>query len=147
MLVDNQTHIESIIDPGSQIIAMSDAVCHDLGLHYDPRIQLNMQSANGTVDKSLGLAWNIPCRVGDITLYLQIHVICNPAYNILMGRPFDVLTKSIVRNYTNEDQTITIHDPNSGEVTTIPTLPEVVTSTNSNQTKKHKIFMLPQGID
>jgi len=36
MLVDNQTHIESIINPGSQIIAMSDAVCHDLGLHYDP---------------------------------------------------------------------------------------------------------------
>jgi len=85
MLVDNQTHIESIIDPGSQIITMSDAVCHNLELLYDPRIQLNMQSANGTVDKSLGLARNIPCRIGDITLYLQIHVIHNPAYDILMG--------------------------------------------------------------
>ena len=82
-----------------------------------------MQSANGTVDKSLGLARNIPCRIGDITLYLQIHVIRDPAYDILMGRPFDVLTESIVRNYANEDQTITICDPNSGEVTTIPTLP------------------------
>jgi len=85
MLVNNQTHIESIIDPGSQIIALSDAVCHDLGLHYNPRIQLNMQSANGIIDKSVGLAHNIPCHFGDITLYLQIHVICNPAYNILMG--------------------------------------------------------------
>ena len=82
-----------------------------------------MQSANGTVDKSLGLARNIPCHVGDITLYLQIHVICNPAYNILMGRPFNVLTESIVHNYANEDQTITIRDPNSGEITTILTLP------------------------
>jgi len=90
MLVNNQTHVESIINPGSQIIAMSDAVCHDLGLHYDPQIQLNMQSMNGTVNKSLGLARNIPCCVGDITLYLQIHI---------------------------------IHDPNLGEVTTIPTLP------------------------
>jgi len=109
MLIDNQTHVESIIDPGSQIIAMSDAVCHDLGLHYDPQIQLNMQSANGTVDKLLGLARNIPCRVGDITLYLQIPVIRDPAYDILMGRPFDVLTKSIVHNYTNEDQNY--HNP------------------------------------
>jgi len=102
---------------------MSDTICHNLGLHYDPQIQLNMQSANGTVNKSLGLARNMPCHVGDITLYLQIHVIHDPAYNILMGQPFDVLTKSIVCNYANEDQTITICNPNSGEVTTIPTLP------------------------
>jgi len=85
MLVDNQTHVESIIDPGLQIITMSDAVCHNLGLHYNPHIQLNMQSANGIIDKSLGLACNIPCCVGDITLYLQIHAIHDPAYNILMG--------------------------------------------------------------
>jgi len=123
MLVNNQTHVESIIDPGSQIIAMSDTICHDLGLHYDPQIQLNMQSVNGTVDKSLGLARNTPCCIGDITLYLQIHVIHDPAYNILMGRPFNILTKRIVCNYANEDQTITIRDPNLGEVTTIPTLP------------------------
>jgi len=123
MLINNQTHVESIINPGLQIIAMSDAICHDLGLHYDPQIQLNMQSTNGTVDKSLGLARHIPCRIGNITLYLQIHVICNPAYNILMGQPFDVLTESIVHNYANKDQTITICNPNSGEVTTIPTLP------------------------
>jgi len=85
MLINNQTHIKSIINPGSQIIAMSDAVCHNLGLYYDPCIQLNMQSANGIIDKSLGLACNIPCCIGDIALYLQIHVINDPAYNILMG--------------------------------------------------------------
>ena len=123
MLIDNQTHVESIINPGLQIITMSDAVCHNLGLHYNPCIQLNMQSANGIINKSLGLARNIPCRVSDITLYLQIHVICDPTYDILMGRPFDVLTQSIIRNYVNKDQTITIHNPNSGEVTTIPTIP------------------------
>jgi len=82
-----------------------------------------MQSVNGIIDKSLGLARNIPCCIGDITLYLQIHVIHNPTYDILMGQPFDVLTQSIIRNYANKDQTITICDPNSGEVTTIPTIP------------------------
>jgi len=85
MLIDNQTHVESIINPGLQIITMSDAVCHNLGLHYNPCIQLNMQSANGIINKSLGLACNIPCCISDITLYLQIHVIRDPAYNILMG--------------------------------------------------------------
>ena len=53
-------------------------------------------------------------RIGDIMLYVQIHIIRSPAYDILLGRPFDVLTESVVRNFTNEDQTITIFDPNTG---------------------------------
>jgi hypothetical protein len=123
MVVDNQEQVETIIDPGLQIIAMADSVCHELGLIYDPTIQLNMQLVNGEIDRSLGLARNVPCRIGNITLYLQIHVIHSPAYNILMGRPFDVLTESIVKNYANEDQTITIRDPNTGQQATIPTIP------------------------
>ena len=125
VLVDNQEHIKAIVDPGPQIIAISDAVCNDLGLSYDPTIQLNMQSANGTVDHFLGLARNIPCCLGDVTLYFQIHVICDSAYNILLGQPFEVLMESVVRNFKNEleDQMITVHDPNSNWISTVPMLP------------------------
>jgi hypothetical protein len=121
-LVDNTLRVESILDPGCQIIAMSEEVCHELSLSYDPSIRLNMQSANRTIDQSLGLARNVPFSLGDLTLYMQVHVIRDPAYDILFGRPFDVLTESVVRNYANENQTITIHDPNTGKVATIPTI-------------------------
>jgi hypothetical protein len=120
-LVDNKEEVECVVDPGSQIIAMSEAVCINLGLSYDPDIVLHMQSANGTINRSLGLARNVPCRIGNITFYLQIHVIKSPAYDILLGRPFDVLTESSVQNYANEDQTITVRDPNTGFKATIPT--------------------------
>ncbi|KAJ6471579.1 hypothetical protein C8R47DRAFT_1077231 [Mycena vitilis] len=53
-IVDNRQVVESIIDGGSQIIAMSEAICHELGLPYDPRIVLKMQSANGSISPSLG---------------------------------------------------------------------------------------------
>jgi hypothetical protein len=122
-IIDNQAHIESILDPGSQIIAMSEEVCTNLQLVYDPSIILTMQSANGELDCSLGLARNVPLRIGEITLYVQIHVIRSPAYDILLGRPFDTLTESIVRNYANENQMITIHDPNTGKRATVPTAP------------------------
>ncbi|KAF7339233.1 hypothetical protein MVEN_02001100 [Mycena venus] len=122
-IVDNKQQIESIIDGGSQIIAMSEAICHELGLAYDPRIVLKMQSANGSISPSLGLARNVPFRLGDITLYLQVHVVRNPAYDILLGRPFDVLTQSVIRNLPDENQTITICDPNTGKVATVPTVP------------------------
>ncbi len=121
--VDHQQIVEAILDPGSQIIAMSEGVCMDLALIYDPTIVLNMQSANGEVDKSLGLARNVPLLIGDITLYVQVHIIRSPAYDILLGRPFDILTESVVRNYANEDQTVTIMDPNSRRCATVPTWP------------------------
>jgi hypothetical protein len=122
-LVENNQKHECILDPGCQIIAMSEDVCHDLALAYDPTIKLNMQSANGTIDQSLGLARNVSFLIGSVTLYMQVHVIRSPAYDILLGRPFDILTESIVRNFANEDQTITINDPNTGTRVTIPTLP------------------------
>jgi hypothetical protein len=85
MVVNNREEVEGIIDLGFQIIAMSEAVCHDISLAYNLSIKLNMQSANGKVDQSLGLSHNIPCEINTITLYLQIHIIQSPAYDILLG--------------------------------------------------------------
>jgi hypothetical protein len=50
-------------------------------------------------------------------LHVQAHVIHNPAYDVLLGRPFGVLTTSHIKNYCDESQTITITDPNSGDTT------------------------------
>ena len=54
MDIDNCTGIERIIDPRSQIITMSEDVCHDMGVLYDLTITLCMQSADGDVNKLLG---------------------------------------------------------------------------------------------
>ena len=64
----------------------------------------------------------MPFTFGDLTLYLQVHIIKSPAYDILLGRTFDVLTSSIVTNYPNEDQTLTLTDPNTGAAVTVPTI-------------------------
>jgi hypothetical protein len=73
--VNNQESIEAILDAGCEIVTMSEAVCHDLGIIYDPRIKINMESANGKLDPSLGLAHNVACQISEITLYLQFHII------------------------------------------------------------------------
>lgn len=132
-LIDNSMKKECILDPGCQIIAMSEKACHEIGLAYDPAIRLNMQSANGEVNQSLGLSRNVSFRIGSITCYLQVHIIRTPAYDILLGRPFDILTESIVRNFSNEDQTITLCDPNTGQRITVPTFSK---SNRTNQKKE-----------
>jgi hypothetical protein len=49
--INNKEEIEGIVNPGSQIIAMSEGMCHDIGLHYDPTIKLNMQSVNWPISR------------------------------------------------------------------------------------------------
>jgi hypothetical protein len=42
MVIDNRDEVEGIIDPGSQIIAMSEAGCHDISLAYDPSVRATL---------------------------------------------------------------------------------------------------------
>jgi len=132
-LVDNSQKIECVLDPGCQIVAMSENISHRLGIGYDPDIILHMLSANGTIDRSLGLARNVPFTLNGLTFYMQVHVIRSPAYEILLGRPFDVLAQSVVRNFTNAEQTITNHDPNTHRTVTVPTMPHYPPCRNGDE--------------
>ncbi|KAF9040168.1 hypothetical protein BJ165DRAFT_1351674 [Panaeolus papilionaceus] len=120
-LVANKLHIECVLDSGCQIVAMSEDVWKKLQIPLDPSIQLNMESANGSVDQSLGLARNVPFKIGDITFYFQVHVIRSPSYDILLGRPLDVVACSVISNSSDGSQQLTLHDPNSSRSTTVPT--------------------------
>jgi gag-polyprotein putative aspartyl protease len=138
-VINGQERVEAILDPGCQIVTMSEQVSTALALSYDPTIRLHMVSANGGVDQSLGLAHNVPFLVGTITLYLQVHVLRAPTYDILLGHPFNVLTQSVVRNFSNENQTIAILDPNTGHKATIPTIPRGTFRFAKRNTHKCKI--------
>ena len=59
-LINSKQKHECILDPGSQVIAMSEAICHEVGLPYDPTLRIRLVSANSTFDYSLGLARNVP---------------------------------------------------------------------------------------
>ena len=103
---------EAILDSGSQIVSMAEEVARELGLTWDPNVTINMQSANRTVDKTLGLARNVRFSLGGIDVYLQVHIIKKPAYRVLLGRPFEVVTRSTTKNEEDGSQTLILTDPN-----------------------------------
>lgn len=119
--INNVKAVESVLDGGSQIISMDLEEAKQLCLVWDPDITINMQSANKGIEKTEGLARNVPFLFKDITLYLQVHVIKDVAYKVLLGRPFDVLTTSTIQNNSDGGQLITITDPNTGRRNTLPT--------------------------
>ena len=67
-LINHHLFIKSILNPGSQVISMTKEACHSLGLIYDLEVKLSMQSANGKIDKMLGLTQNVPIQISKITL-------------------------------------------------------------------------------
>ena len=89
---------EALLDSGSQIVSMSKEAAVSLKMSWNPDICINMQSAQGHVKKTLGLVTDVPFAFRDLTVLLQIHIINTPSYKILLGWPFDALTKSNVQN-------------------------------------------------
>jgi hypothetical protein len=73
--IADQEQVEAILDPGCQIVAMSEEVCIVLSIAYDSNVCLNMVSANSGINQLLGLAKNIPFKISEITVYLQVHVL------------------------------------------------------------------------
>jgi hypothetical protein len=115
--------VECIMDNGSQIVSMDTRVAAGLHLSWDPDVVIHMQSANGSLSPTQGLARNVPFKFGEIVVFLQVHIIDKCPYDLLVGRPFDVLCETNVKNTKTGEQFITLHDPNSDRRCTIPTYP------------------------
>ncbi|KAJ4479472.1 hypothetical protein C8R41DRAFT_771990 [Lentinula lateritia] len=112
-----------ILDGGCSIVVMSDAACNAFGLAFDPEKRINLQSANGNTDWSMGLAKDVPFRFGDVVAFLQVQVVDSPAYDFILGRPFEILMQASYKNFLSGNQHLTLTDPNTHKTTTIPTVP------------------------
>ena len=114
-LINGKGNVESLLDGGSQIVSMARDTAIELKIAWNPEITVHMESANRALEETLGLAKNVPLIFGHIVIYLQVHIIKEPAYKVLLGRPFDSVTESLVKNEKNGNQTLTLTDPNTGE--------------------------------
>lgn len=112
-----------ILDGGCSIVVMSDSVCNTFGFAFNPEKCINLQSANGNTDWSLGLAKDVPFRFGDVITFFQVQVVDSPAYDFILGWPFEILMQAYYKNFLSGDQHLTLTDPNTYKTTTIPTIP------------------------
>ncbi|KAE9386937.1 hypothetical protein BT96DRAFT_838406 [Gymnopus androsaceus JB14] len=117
----NELDIEATLDSGSQIVAIDRVIAIGLNISWDPSFTIQMQDVHGGIQQTLGLAKNVSFKFGHVTVYLQCHVQDRAPYEVLIGRPFDVLTESEIKNWGNGDQELTITDPNTGERCTVGT--------------------------
>lgn len=112
---------ECVLDNGSQVVSMSKKAAAEVGIGWDGTLTMGMEGCHGDVESTLGIARNVPFEIGRITLILQIHIVDKAPYEVLLGRPFDALGRTVVTNSADGDQLITITDPLTGQKLTFPT--------------------------
>jgi hypothetical protein len=123
--LDGKVTVDAILDEGSQIIGIRRDIWEKLGLPLLRDLTIVMESANATKESTMGLLRDLPVRIGSSTFYLQVQVIENAPYEMLLGRPFLTLTQAQTHHYSNGDSHITLIDPNTNETITIPTMTRV----------------------
>ncbi|KIY47989.1 hypothetical protein FISHEDRAFT_74095 [Fistulina hepatica ATCC 64428] len=119
--VNSVEEVESVLDGGCQIVAMSKNCASNLGIAWNPDECVNLQSANGVEDKTLGLARDVLFQFYDMTIYLQCHIVDTPAYDVLLGCPFYELTTAVTCSFMSGEESLTLKDPNNGRRLTFPT--------------------------
>lgn len=121
--INNQAGlIKGTIDGGSQIVAMSERKADEMKILYNPTKRLPMVSANRTTEETLGLARNVPIELdGGVTVFLQIYIVRNASYDLLLGRPFKALLLCVATSNMSGQQSLCISCPNTGQQMIIPT--------------------------
>jgi hypothetical protein len=120
-LVKGKLMVECILDSGCQIVAMNSVIWEKLGNNLQVERALKMEAANSTITETHGRLHNVRFTFDDIDIYLQVQVMPNAPYDILLGRPFYALTECIMKDFANGDQHLTVTDPNTRQCVTIPT--------------------------
>jgi len=112
---------EVLLDSSSQIVSMTRKVAATNKVSWDPSFSIQMQSTNGLLSRTCGLARNVPFTLKRVTVLLQVHVIDVAPYTVLLGQPFDIITESRIVNNKEGNKIVYITCPNTGAKIAIPT--------------------------
>jgi hypothetical protein len=123
-VIDIEIHginIVATVDDGSQIVSIRQDKWEKIGLPIRSDRIMIMESANKTKDETMGLLQDLKINVGGYDFYLQVQVVKDAPYEMLLGRPFFTLTQATHKHFDNGESRLTLFDPNSGDRITLPT--------------------------
>ncbi|KAF5355122.1 hypothetical protein D9756_005719 [Leucocoprinus leucothites] len=123
--LEGQLEVNAILDEGSQIIGLRRDLWEKLGLPIHSDQTMLLESANKSCNTTMGLLHNLRVSIGECDFYLQVQVADNTSYEMLLGRPFLALAQANTRHFANGDSHITLVDPNSHSIITVPTKPRI----------------------
>jgi hypothetical protein len=120
-ILDGRIKAEILLDSGSSIVAVRKNIWEQLGTPIRSDLVMNMESSHSTIETTVGVLKNFPVTIGPCTFYLQVQVSENLPCDVMMGRPFFMLTRAVTMDHPDGTQDLVLHDPNTGDEITLPT--------------------------
>jgi len=114
---------ECILDGGSQIVVIRRDVWERIGAPIAANKAMSMESANSGTTKTLGLIEDYPIKLGPVTVLLQIQVLDDAPFEVLLGRPFFDATSCSEVSRSGGGHEIHLVDPTTGNPYVFPTAP------------------------
>ena len=110
-------------DDGSQVISIRAKLWERLGIPIRSDRTMVMESANKSKNETIGLLQDLRLDIGGYDFYVQVQVVQDTPYDLLLGQPFFTLTQAMHKHFANGDSCLMLTDPNSGAIITVPTHP------------------------
>jgi len=139
-ILDSRIAAECLLDQGSSIVAMRRDVWEKLGNPLHSETVIHMESSHGTIAPTLGLIKNFPLQIGPCTFHVQMQVADTLPCEVLVGRPFFMLTGSQTIDHPHRSQDLILNDPNTGERIIVPTKERVPIRKTLKNKKPHPDF-------
>jgi hypothetical protein len=116
---------ECVLDSGAQIVVMRRDIWERLRVPIVKSKAIPMESANAVTKTTLGLIENHPIQLGPITLRLQIQVVEDAPFEVLLGRPFFDVSSCSEVSRSGGTHEIHVQDPATGASYIFPTRPRI----------------------
>lgn len=120
-IIDGRLVAESVLDSGSSIISIRHDIWEKLGSPMSTDGAISMESANGSVTNTLGIVRNLPFNIGGLVFYLQVQVVKEAPWEVLLGLPFYNLASCVAHHAVDGSCKIALTDPANGDQVVIPT--------------------------
>ncbi|KAG6328600.1 hypothetical protein ID866_10491 [Astraeus odoratus] len=82
---------------------------------------MTLEAANKSKEEMLGIVENMRLKIGGMEFKLQIHVVGDAPFDLLLGHPFFSLASCVTCDQMLGDQSILLMDPNMGIQMLLPT--------------------------
>ena len=107
-------HPESILDSGAQACIIRSDVWERLNVPLSTDKVMKMEAANSETTFTIGVVEDYPIRLGKVVIKLQLQVVKDAPFQVLLGRPFFDVTSSSEVSERGGHHTLLINNPNVG---------------------------------
>ena len=110
-LVEDTLEVECVLDQGAVVCLMREDLWEKLRVPLSPDKNMTLETANTAKSATLGLIPNTKFTIAAIDVMLQVQVVRQAPFQVLLGRPFFAVTECETKDFVSGDQHITLTDP------------------------------------